>query len=101
MTNPYNIIKEEKMIYPEFLEKSNTIGVTAPSDGIVEQIDIVRLNNAIKNFEKLGYKIKETENVRKSKKGKSAPSEIQARELESLFKDKEIKSIICAEGISF
>lgn len=89
------------MIYPKFLDKNDTIGVTAPSDGIVEAIDLFRLNNAIKKFNELGYEIKETKNVRTSIKGKSAPSKIQANELESLFKDEKIKSIICAGGGDF
>ena len=89
------------MIYPKFLKQNDTIGITAPSDGIVEEIDIFRLNNAIKKFEKLGYKIKETKDVRQSIKGKSAPSKVQAKELESLFEDKTIKGIICAGGGDF
>lgn len=89
------------MIYPQFLKQNDTIGITAPSDGIVEEIDIYRLNNAIKKFEELGYKIKETNDVRTSEKGKSAPSKVQARELESLFEDEEVKCIICAGGGDF
>lgn len=89
------------MIYPNFLKKNDTIGITAPSDGVVEEIDIFRLNNAIRKFEEIGYRIKETEDVRKSEKGKSAPSKVQARELESLFQDEEIKCIICAGGGDF
>ena len=89
------------MIYPQFLNKNDTIGITAPSDGVTEELDIFRLNNAIKKFQKLGYKIKETKDVRTSQKGKSAPSEIQAAELEGLFEDKETKSIICAGGGDF
>lgn len=89
------------MIYPEFLKQKDIIGVTSPSDGVVEELDIFRLNNAIKKFEELGYKIKETDNVRKSEKGKSAPSKVQAKELESLFKDKETKCIICSGGGEF
>ena len=48
------------MIYPKFLNKNDTIGITAPSDGVVEQIDVFRLNNAIRKFKELEYKIKET-----------------------------------------
>lgn len=89
------------MIYPEFLKKNDTIGITAPSDGVTEEIDIYRLNNAIKKFEELGYKIKETNDVRTSTKGKSAPSKVQARELETLFEDKDTKCVICSGGGDF
>lgn len=89
------------MIYPQFLKENDTIGITAPSDGVTEEIDIYRLNNAIKKFEQLNYKVKETPSVRKSEKGKSAPSKIQAKELEDLFKDKDVKLIICAGGGDF
>lgn len=89
------------MIYPKFLKKNDWIGITAPSDGTVEETDIYRLNNAIKKFEELNYKIKETSDVRTSIKGKSAPSKVQAKELEDLFKDEKIKYIICAGGGDF
>lgn len=89
------------MIYPQFLKQNDTIGITAPSDGVVEELDIFRLNNAIKKFEGLGYKIKETSDIRTSVKGKSAPSKVQAKELENLFEDEETKCIICAGGGDF
>lgn len=89
------------MIYPKFLSKNDTIGITAPSDGITEKTDIIRLNNAISQFEKRGYKIKETPDVRTSTLGKSASSKIQARELESLYQDERTKGIICAGGGDF
>ena len=81
------------MIYPQFLKSNDYIGVTAPSDGIVGKIDTYRLDNAIKKFNKMNYKIKETKNVRKSIQGKSASSREQARE--------QIKCIICASGGDF
>lgn len=89
------------MIYPQFLKSNDYIGVTAPSDGIVGKIDTYRLDNAIKKFNKMNYKIKETKNVRKSIQGKSASSKEQARELESLYKDEQVKCIICASGGDF
>lgn len=89
------------MIYPKFLKQNDTIGITAPSDGTVEETDIYRLNNAIKKFKELNYTIKETPNVRTSTKGKSATSKIQARELEELYKDNNVSAIICASGGDF
>ncbi len=60
------------MIYPEFLKEKDTIGVTAPSDGITDEVKLKRLDNAIKNFEERGINIKETPNVRCSVKGRSS-----------------------------
>lgn len=89
------------MIYPKFLRENDTIGVTAPSGGITELVDVYRINNAIKKLEQLNYKIKETSDVRTNFQGKSAPSKIQASELESLFNSKEVKMIICVTGGDF
>ena len=73
------------MIYPNFLKENDTIGVTAPSDGITKEGKVKRLNFAIQNFAKKGFLIQETPNVRTSIKGKSSNSKTQALELESLF----------------
>ena len=89
------------MIYPKFINEKSTIGVTAPSDGINGNLDLKRLDNAIKNFKDKGYEIIETNNVRKSIKGKSTSSKGQSRELEELFKDEKVSAIICAAGGDF
>ena len=89
------------MIYPEFLKEKDTIGVTAPSDGITDKIKLKRLDNAIKNFEKRGFNIKETPNVRCSVKGRSSSSKERAEELESLYKDDNVKTIITSGGGDF
>ncbi len=89
------------MIYPQFINKGNTIGVTAPSDGITEELKVKRLDNAIKKIEDYGYKVIETASVRKSVKGKSNESNIQAKELEELFLKDDVKVIICASGGDF
>ena len=89
------------MIYPEFLKEKDTIGVTAPSDGITDKVKLKRLDNAIKNFEDRSFIIKETPNVRCSVKGRSASSKERTDELESLYKDDNVKAIICASGGDF
>lgn len=89
------------MIYPQFIKKGDTIGVTAPSDGITEGLKVKRLDNAIKKLNDYGYNIIETASVRNSQKGKSNESSMQAKELEELFLKDEVKAIICASGGDF
>lgn len=89
------------MKYPKFLKVSDKIGVTAPSDGIIDRLNLKRLDTAIKNFEEIGYKTIETTNVRKSNKGRSGSSEDQAKELEELYLNDDIKVIFCAAGGDF
>ena len=89
------------MIYPKFISKSDIIGVSAPSDGITDIGKVKRLDYALKNLADKGYKVVETKSVRKSIKGRSTESINQAKELESLYLDKDINAIICAAGGDF
>lgn len=89
------------MIYPKFINKGDTIGVPAPSDGITEIGKLKRLDFAIENIKSRGYNIVETESVRKSIKGRSTNSENQAKELEELYTNKDVTSIICVAGGDF
>lgn len=89
------------MIYPKWIKEQDTIGITAPSDGIIDTGKVKRLDYAIKNWNSLGFKVKETADVRTSEKGKSTAKENQARELESLYLDDEVNMIICAAGGDF
>lgn len=89
------------MCYPENLKKGDTIGICAPSAGIVEPEKIEKLNQAIKNLENLGYKVIETESVRKDENGRSAPAKQRAKEFMQLWKNEEVKLIIYAAGGDF
>ncbi len=86
------------MIYPKRLEKGYKIGVTAPSAGFVEEIDLIRLESGIKNFEALGYPVRVTDNVRKHEKGRSSDGVTRAKEMQQLFLDPEVGAIIAASG---
>ena len=55
------------MNYPKFIKEKDTIGISAPSDGVVEKEDLYRLDSAVKKFEDLSFNIKETNNVRKNR----------------------------------
>lgn len=89
------------MIYPDFIKEKDTIGITAPSAGITDEQGLYRLDSAINKFKELGFNIKETKNVRTDTGGKSSSSKIQAKELEKLYLDDNVKAIICASGGEF
>ena len=89
------------MRYPKSIVKGDYIGVTAPSDGIIKEEDMPRLNNVKNNFEKLGFNYIETPNVRTSEKGRSSSAKERAEQLLSLWKDHKVGAIISAGGGDF
>lgn len=89
------------MIYPSYLKKGDTIGVTAVSDGNADEIRKIRIESAKKNFEQRGYKICETPNVRTSFRGRSASKEERAEQFMSLIENQSINGIISARGGDF
>lgn len=89
------------MRYPENLKVGDTIGICAPSDGIVEPEKIEKLNKAIEQLESMGYKVVETESVRKSTIGRSASATKRAEEFMSLMKNDDVKLILYAGGGDF
>lgn len=89
------------MRYPKYLNKGEYIGVTAISDGTNKEIDFLRMDNARKNLENLGYKVKETDCARKSVNGRSGTKEQRTKEFMSLWNDENVKSILCTTGGDF
>ena len=89
------------MKYPQFIKKGDTIGITAPSSGIVKESKLLRLDNAEKNIEKLGYRYIETKNVRTDEKGRSSLAIDRANQFVELLKNDDVKSIIMASGGDF
>ena len=89
------------MNYPENLKIGDTIGICAPSAGIVKPEKIEKLDLAIKALENMGYKVIETASVRKDENGRSASAETRAKEFMELLENDEIKLIIFASGGDF
>ena len=73
------------MNYPKKLKKGDTIGICAPSGGIVDPIKIKRLEYAEDALRELGYKVIETDNVRCEEKARSAESKIRAKEFMQFY----------------
>lgn len=89
------------MNYPENLKKGDTIGICAPSGGITKKAGIKRLEAAEKQLQEMGYRIIETESVRKEERGRSAPGKQRAKEFMQLLENDEVKLIIFATGGDF
>lgn len=90
------------MIYPEFIKKGDTIGITAPSAGSENEIDIKKLNMAEEKLKDLGFTIEETENCRKDTgTGRSSSKEERAKQLNKLFIEEKTKAIIGLAGGEF
>ncbi len=82
------------MIYPNFLKKNDTIGISALSAGVGKKLDDYQ-----KSLDILAkyYKIKETNSVRNNALVSNVAS-IRAKELDELVLDEEVKMIMCAAG---
>jgi len=89
------------MNYPEPLKKGDTIGICAPSSGITDIHKIKRLEFAIETLKSIGYKVIETESVRKGEKGRSASAKKRAKEFMELLENDDVKLIISATGGDF
>ncbi len=89
------------MLYPNFLKPHSTIGITAPSDGRTDPLDLIRLDNAYKNLHNRGYNTIETPNTRTSSNGRSSTPTTRVKELHSLYLNKDISLIISASGGDF
>lgn len=86
------------MLFPKFLKPNDTIGITAPSQGVGK--DIASFEKSLKTLTNRGYKIKETSSVRNAGKV-STSKEKRAKELEELIIDPEVSFIMCASGGDF
>ena len=85
------------MIAPKFLNDNDTIGVTACSCGVLDKID--KYEKSINNVKK-HFNILETNNVRTS--GIVSSDKVtRARELESLYLNKDVKAIQIDSGGDF
>lgn len=89
------------MKYPGFIEIGDKIGVTAPSAGITNKDDLIRLNNVKNNINKLGFDYIETDNVRTCIKGRSSSAKTRADQFMQLWNNEDVKVIITATGGDF
>ena len=89
------------MIYPNFIKNNDTIGVCAPSMGLVLPTKQNKLDCTIEHFRNNNIKIIETPHVRCDELGRSCDAKTRAHEFMELINNNDIKAIICATGGDF
>lgn len=87
----------KKLIIPKRLKKGDSIGFISPSSGLAP-FAMHRIEQAVKTFEKLGYKVKMAKNALKNKGYVSASIKERVEDLHSMFRDREIKMIMTTIG---
>ena len=87
------------MIFPKYIKKNDTIAITAPSNGITDEIKIKRFNKGVEQLKNRGYNVEFTDSVFKAdKRGVSNTAKIRAEEFNRLFDKNEVTGIISAAG---
>ncbi|QQS37897.1 MAG: LD-carboxypeptidase [Ignavibacteriales bacterium] len=84
-----------KIIKPKRLRKGDTIGIIAPASS---PDDLSKLEQSIRYFESLGYKIETGENVASSRGYLAGKDEERLSDFHAMFKSKKISAIFCARG---
>lgn len=84
------------MIKPKRLETGDTIGIIAPSRPITHIGE--EINAGIKILEGRGFKLKLGKNLDKKSYYSAGSAKERAADLNAMFKDKNVKAIICATG---
>lgn len=82
------------MIYPPFLKTNDNLGIVAISQGTGSKLNeyLISINNLAKHFNIIEAPSVRTNNIRANS------AKQRAKELENMFKDPNIKAIICARG---
>lgn len=86
-----------KKIIPSKLEKGDIIGVVAPSNPIVGE-NIEEVERARKIVEESGFKVKFSKNLFSNTNEYSSTAKEKAEDINSIFRDEEVKMIWCAKG---
>lgn len=85
------------MIYPSFLKKGDTIGISAPSAGVGRKLESFDQSLSVL---KQNYKLKETKHVRVNDT-RGGDAKQRGQEVTELFQDKTVDFVMCAAGGDF
>ena len=82
----------QQIRYPAPLNPGDTIGITAPSSGVLPQLH-ARLNLCISHLKSLGFKVIEGDCLRQNAKHVSGSCEARVHDLFELWKSPDVKAI--------
>ena len=88
------------MFYPKFLKEKDTIGVPTPSSGSKDELRVNRYKKSLEFFEKTN-KVELSKNIYKNYMARSTDAKNRGKELNEMFKSKDIDFILCAAGGEF
>jgi len=86
-----------RLIKPKKLEKGDTVGLVSPSAPLAGLVPH-RTQKAVKMLEELGFKVKIGKNALKVRGYTAGSLKERAEDINTFFKNKEIKAIICFIG---
>ena len=87
------------MKYPRPIRKGDILGVTAPSSGVTDPLDLVRMQHGVDALVARGYAVLQTPNVfTNDDQGRSSPAEQKVEEFNSLLENPDVSCIFSAKG---
>ncbi len=89
------------MRYPEFLKENDTIGLVAPSFGVIGYPYQERFESACGKFEGLGYELVKCPSLYKTKKARSTTGKKRAKEFMDFYLDDDIDFLFSVAGGEF
>lgn len=87
----------KKLTVPQRLKKGDTVGFISPSSGLAP-FAIHRIEQAVKTFKDIGYKVKIGKNALKNKGYVSASIAERVADIHNMFSDPEVKMIMPTIG---
>ena len=84
-------------LIPAKLTPGDCIGVIAPSDPVPPEFE-GRLSEGQAVLESMGFRVKYGAHIRSRSLGFTASPEEKASDLHEMFRDKEVKAVVCAQG---
>ncbi len=84
-----------RFIKPERLKKGDVIGIISPASS---PLDPTKIDSGVNYIEKLGYRVELAKNIGKVNGYLAGTDQERADDLNSMFKNKNVKAIICLRG---